>query len=282
MASAHERRRRAVQAAVAIASAYGIDATGARVLNDSNNTVVHLAPAPLVAKVATTTIRADAEEALEREVSVALHLSVNGAPIVVPSLEPPAGPHRQDGAAISLWTYRRHTPADERDAAAAGTALRSVHAALADYPGALPPFTDQLDHAEALLGAYGRLPSLSVADRALLDRSSERVRAALVEHPAPSHPLHGEAHLGNLIRVGGRLLWLDFESACTGPLEWDLSSLPGGAITAFQRVDGPLLDVLRVARSFCVAVWCVAQPGRAPEVDEAAAVHLSLLRRAAA
>jgi hypothetical protein len=31
-------------------------------------------------------------------------------------------------------------------------------------------------------------------------------------------------------------------------------------------------------RSLCVAVWCWAQPERAPEVDEAADVHLRLLR----
>jgi hypothetical protein len=273
-AAAGERRRRALRAALTVAREFGVGAEDASVLKDSNNTVIHLAPAPLVAKVATTTIRADAREGLEREVAVATHLAGRGAPVVSPSADPPPGPHRTDAAFVSLWRYYERE-AVEDDAGAAGEALRALHDALADYPGDLPDFTAQLDHATALVE---RMPTISDVDRAFLRRTSRPVRTLLGGRRIDRRPLHGEAHLGNLIRTSRGLLWLDFEAACAGPLEWDLSSLPEGALASFAGVDETLLELLRAARSFCVAAWCLAQPGRAPEVDEAASVQLSFLR----
>jgi hypothetical protein len=70
---------------------------------------------------------------------------------------------------------------------------------------------------------------------------------------------------------------IDFESACTGPLEWDLSALPGGGAGVFPDVDHELLAVLRQLRSLCVAVWCWQRPGRTPEIDRAARLHLNRL-----
>ena len=39
------------------------------------------------------------------------------------------------------------------------------------------------------------------------------------------------------------------------------------------------MRVLSEAHSFCVAAFCWAQRGRAPEVDEAAQFHLNVLRQ---
>lgn len=50
------------------------------------------------------------------------------------------------------------------------------------------------------------------------------------------------------------------------------------ALSAFGRIDRDLLVLLRRMRSLCVAVKCWIDPGRAPEVGEAATVHLRLLR----
>src|SRR5439155_4632333 len=49
-----ERRSRALKAAVAVVAAQGLDASEARVLEDWNDTVVHIAPAPVVARVRTS------------------------------------------------------------------------------------------------------------------------------------------------------------------------------------------------------------------------------------
>jgi hypothetical protein len=47
---AEERRQLAVEAAIGVADALGVVADRPRILKDSNNTIVHLAPAEVVAK----------------------------------------------------------------------------------------------------------------------------------------------------------------------------------------------------------------------------------------
>jgi hypothetical protein len=47
---------------------------------------------------------------------------------------------------------------------------------------------------------------------------------------------------------------------------------------AFPSVDRNVLDLLRRFRSLAVAVKCWMEPDRDPELAEAAAVHLRLLR----
>lgn len=38
--------------------------------------------------------------------------------------------------------------------------------------------------------------------------------------------LHGDPHNGNVVLTRSAPRWLEFESVCSGPLEWDLSALP--------------------------------------------------------
>ena len=67
------RAARALIAARAVAAQHGIAADGARVLRDGINVVVHLAPAPVVARVATLTplLRPAPLRSFAREVVVA-------------------------------------------------------------------------------------------------------------------------------------------------------------------------------------------------------------------
>ncbi len=83
--SHRERRERAIKAATEISAAYDIKSDTPVLLKDSNNTVIHLAPFPVVAKVATSTLRKQNVSNLEHELSVAVHLAGLGAPIVPPS-----------------------------------------------------------------------------------------------------------------------------------------------------------------------------------------------------
>ena len=46
----------------------------------------------------------------------------------------------------------------------------------------------------------------------------------------------------------------------------------------FPDVNRELIALLRRMRSVCVAAKCWVEPNRAPEVSEAAHVHLKLLR----
>jgi hypothetical protein len=82
-----ERRSRALKAALAVAVAQRLDASEARVLQDWNDTVVHLAPAPIVARVRTSWV-AEAEpggQTYAREIAVAKHVAARGGPVVEPA-----------------------------------------------------------------------------------------------------------------------------------------------------------------------------------------------------
>jgi hypothetical protein len=99
------RQRRAREAALAVAPDLGVDARHATILEDWNNTIIRLAPAQIVAKVGTSHFRDARLESLERELAVAKHLAARNAPVVRPTEDVPAGPHRRHGLALTLWQY---------------------------------------------------------------------------------------------------------------------------------------------------------------------------------
>jgi hypothetical protein len=100
-----ERRQRALEAAVSVAESLGVAARNPMILADSNNTIVWLAPAPIVAKVGTSHFRDVELESLARELAVGEHLAQLGAPIVPPVRQVAAGPHRWGGLTLTLWQY---------------------------------------------------------------------------------------------------------------------------------------------------------------------------------
>jgi hypothetical protein len=270
--------QRACAAARAVAGRHGIPVAEPRVLGSCNNTIVHLAPRQLVAKVCATSRRPAGAAMLGTELDVARHLVAAGAPIAAPSLELPAEVHRHDEHAITFWRY--HAPSGAApDAAAGGRALAAVHQALDTYPGPLPSFLSrQVRRAGRLIAEPNALPALPPPDRALLAAEHARLTAALEGRDLASRALHGDPHPANFLAARAGCLMIDFESACAGPLEWDLSALSEAAADCFAA-DPELLALLRRLRSICVVTWCWALRGRSEEVDRAARLHLERLRR---
>jgi hypothetical protein len=278
--SAQVERRRilALEAAVSVAEALGVVAESPAILADSNNTIVWLAPAPIVAKVGTSHFRDAQLESLTRELAVASHLSRLGAPVVAPARELAAVPHRWRDLTLTLWQYAEPIGDLVLEPAEAAAVLSAVHEALAAFPGSLPPFDLELADARRLLRPE-RSPTLPDSDRRFLLGVIDEVEEKLAERvPAPTpRALHGSPHAGNWLCTRQGLLLLDLETACRGPLEWDLAALDDAAGRLFGQVDLELVSLLRRMRSVCVAAKCWVEPNRAPEVREAARVHLKLL-----
>jgi hypothetical protein len=212
-----------VEAAVAVAARHGVRARDPVVLRDRLNVLVHLRPAPVVARVAGTIARVrPGDEWLRRELAVAGFLARVGAPVVAPSSELPPGPHAHEGRVLSFWT---HVPdRGPVDAAAAGAALRECHQALLRFHGSLPilrAFTE----AEALLARLAVEEAVDAVVAARLLERMELVRSQLVGRGAPLQPLHGDAHLGNVLQGPDGPLWNDWEDTCVGPVGWDAACL---------------------------------------------------------
>jgi aminoglycoside phosphotransferase (APT) family kinase protein len=271
------RRERALRSARKAVRGLGLDDAGACVLRDAHNTLVLLPGPGVVAKVATSTLAARGPEALARELAIGRHLAARRAPIAPPLAGSAGGPHELDGTVLTLWSYRAAGPAPGSAAPRLGTALAALHDALADLGAPLPAFTEKLDRAAALFADPGATPELQASDRHLTALAHERLRPRLAG-VGDRRPLHGEPHEGNVLWTPDGPLFVDFEGACSGPREWDLAYLPPEARAAFPDRDDELVEVLGRAIAFCVAAWCWAQRGRAPEVDEAAAHHLGVLR----
>jgi hypothetical protein len=274
---AAQRRERACEAALSVVAELGVAGERAVVLEDWNNTIVWVAGTAIVAKVGTSHFRDAALESLERELAVSAYLAERGAPVVRPTEEVPAGPHRWRDLIVTLWRFVERAQGAELRPAAVASALKAVHEAMVGFEGGLPRFDVALDDAAGLLRPE-RSPQLQAADREFLLRVVGELRAALPRLGAESRPLHGSPHEANwLISRDGPLL-LDFETACLGPLEWDLTALGDDAIDLFPDADHELLGSLRRMRSVCVAAKCWVAPDRALEVREAARVHVKLLR----
>lgn len=280
MEDAETRRKRAVRAALSVAKRLGMEADEPNVIKDSNNTIVHLSPAAVVAKVGTTTLRLDVTSVLERELNIGRYLAEHGAPIPPPISSVSPGPYFEDGTILTLWEYI--APADSTIIEnQLGDMLTAFHRAFTHYPDALPDFMDNLDRAKSFLEEAEKTPQLPQADRSFLLEIAASIEQALGNAHFSRHPLHGDPHLdGNIVWSKDGPLLVDFEAACLGSYEWDLTSLER-ALVPYPSADRNLLRTLSTMRSLTVSTWCWTQYGRAPEVDEAAHVHLNLLREKA-
>jgi Ser/Thr protein kinase RdoA (MazF antagonist) len=268
----------ATRAAVRAAAGLGISCTDPVVLADGANVIVHLAPSPVVAKVAASTaaVRPDTAAGLQRELDVAQFLAGAGAPVMPPSAEVPAATHRADGQVMSFWTYLPPASPSRPDAATLGSMLRDLHAALRSYSGAAPWLAPLRDIENFL--ARPRT-GVSDGDAAALAEAFERLTAELASAVNHGQVLHGDAGAGNLMATAAGWIWHDFEDVCTGPAAWDLAPsvasrfIDGSRVLAAygDAIDSRELEICRQLRLLNLTVWYSVYAERLPECRERAA-----------
>jgi len=280
--------RRAVGAATAVAGAFGLRCDEPDLLADGSNVIVRLKPAPVVARVATTTglVRKPAERWLTLDLDLAGFLAGRNFPVVPPSAQLPAGPHLHDGLALTFWEFVEHDRGYTATASDTGPHLRELHVELRSYPGELrylSPFTEipqWLDEVE-------RWHALSDADLATLRRGYFEVAAQIDSLGLTEQPLHGDAHKKNVLKTSRGLVWTDFEDACRGPIEWDLACYVRTSgedrLTALASYGGDFdLERLKpffAARDLQGAVWGAILSTRFPDRRGRAAEWMALCRQ---
>lgn len=263
--------RAGLAAAIAVASDQGLPTAGPRVLSCRGNLIVHLVPAPVVARVATLTgwTRADPYRWLAREVAVAGHLAKRGGPVVAPASRADPGPHRSHGLAVSLWDYV--PPSEQRPRPEeTGEALAQLHLAAADFPGQLPDMSPARELISEGLAALEREHVITQQELAALQGRHSSVLVELATGNRSAGVLHGDAHPRNLIKIGADWGWIDLEESCRGPLNWDLAVLTCysrggqralaayGAATGMPTPDRQDLAPFTRARELEVTVWMLA------------------------
>lgn len=264
-----ELTRRGLSAVSAVAAAGGLRVGEPTILRDRGNLLVHLAPAPVVARVATLTgTRRTGDGWLRREVAVAGFLARAGAPVVAPSSEIDPGPHTYEGISLSFWDHVEEIDAP-LDAAEAGRRLRACHEELAGYDGELEPL-GTLAEAERWLQELAAEGHLDADSAQRLRRDACEARRRIQELGLPVQAVHGDAHLDNAINTPAGPLWNDWEDACLAPPALDLGCMQAAAsvwgddpepvaeaLAAYGEIDPEALAVFVAARRFQGTVWSV-------------------------
>ena len=259
----------AVAAAVAVAREHGLRVEEPRVLRDAHNLVVHLAPAPVVARVGK--LMADVRPGIrERELALAIWLAERSLPIVPPSPELPQVVHERGGHTMTFWTLVER---GRHDGLAASSALLELHGALPEYDGDVADFWPIAETRELL--------ATRVALPAFVSEALEHVARELRYEPVL---VHGDAHLNNCFFTAAGALWGDLEDACLAPVEWDAACLAAVLATEsdaeYERAlaqlpcDADRLRLLVVLRIVVMVVWSAMRFG--PDV---ARERLAWLRR---
>jgi Phosphotransferase enzyme family len=257
---------RALAAAVAAARRVGLPTGDPRVLRDLTNVLVHLSPAPVVARVSLTLGRLRGPEWFAKELRLAAFLAEAGAPVAPPAPGVELRPHVEDGLCVGFWAHLEHE-AGRADPAAAGRALAELHAALAGFPEALP-HCDRLDESGRLLAL---LRPSEIATRGDLEALRAAHLALRRGRLGGDRPLHGDAHLGNVLWTAHGPMWSDLENACAGPVEWDLACMtwrnaPGtpDAIAAYGEHDPALVAAAEPFLALFLAAWTILVVERRP------------------
>ncbi len=242
---------RAVAAALSSAAALDLTADHAIVLNDSNRLVLRLLPCDSVARVAHIAHQAGAAF----EVALAQRLAKTESPVATldPRVAPQISVH--DGFVVTLWTYYEHVPPGEVAPAEYAHALERLHAGMRQIDVTTPHFTDRVAEAQRLVASRDYTPELPDTDRALLSNTLRSLRRAVVERGGAEQLLHGEPHPGNLLRTKHGLLFADLETACRGPVEFDIAHAPGAVSTHYPDADQQLVQQCRVLMLAMIVTW---------------------------
>jgi Phosphotransferase enzyme family len=263
----------ALAAAMSTASALDLTVDDAIVLHDSNKLAVHLLPCDVLARVAPR-----AHQVAQLEVELAQRLAEIESPVGV--LEPRVEPrvYERDGFVVTLWTY--YPPVTPREVSPAdyANALERLHAGMRKVDVRTPHFTDRVEEAQRLVDSSDLTPELADADRELLISTLRSRRQAIGDRGAAEQLLHGEPHPGNVLSTKTGLLFIDLETCCRGPVEFDLAHVPEAVSERYADADEDLLSECRGLVLAMVAAWRWDPGDQFPDGQRAGRELLSALR----
>ena len=268
--------RSAVGVAPSSASALGLRADDAVVLHDSNRLTLRLMPCDVVARIAPRAYQANAEF----EVELARRLAEVDSPVA--ALEPRVEPrvYVRDSFVINMWTYFEPVSPPEIAPAEYAHALERLHAGMRQIDVTTPHFTDRVAEAQRLVRSRDRTPALADADRELLSDTLRSLRREIDDRGAAEQLLHGEPHAGNVLKTKNGQLFIDFETCCRGPVEFDIAHLPEEVSEHYPGADQDLLRACRVLMLAMVATWRWDRDDQYPNGRRMGTEFLSQIRAA--
>ena len=264
---------RAMAAAMSIASSLDLTVNDAIVLHDSNTLTLRLLPCDVLARVAPVAFRGS-----QFEVELAQRLAASGCPVA--TLERRVDPrvYERDGFMVTLWTYYEPVTLGEVSPAGYVNALERLHAGMRKLDVATPHFTDRVEEAQQLVASRDHTPALADADRELLGDTLRSLRRVIGDRGAAEQLLHGEPHPGNVLTTKNGLLFIDLETCCRGPVEFDLAHAPEAVSEHYPGVNRDLLRECRILVLAMITTWRWDRDDQFPNGRQLGAEWLSQIR----
>jgi aminoglycoside phosphotransferase (APT) family kinase protein len=237
-------------AAMSVASSLDLAVDDAIVLHDSNKLTLRLLPCDVLARVAPV-----AHQVSQFEVELARRLAGSGCPVA--ALERRVDPrvYEREGFAVTLWTYYEPATPHEITPADYASALERLHAGMRELDIPAPHFTDRVEQAQQLVASRDRTPALADADRELLSDTLRSLRRVIGDRGAAEQLLHGEPHPGNVLTTKNGPLFIDLETCCRGPVEFDLAHAPEEVGEHYPGVNQDLLRECRILVLAMITTW---------------------------
>jgi hypothetical protein len=143
-----------------------------------------------------------------------------------------------------------------------------------------PHFTDRIEQAQQLVASRDRTPALVDADRELLGNTLRSLRRVISERGGAEQLLHGEPHPGNVLTTKNGLLFIDLETCCRGPVEFDLAHAPEEVSEHYPGVDQDLLRECRILVLAMITTWRWDRGDQLPNGRQLGTEWLSQIRAA--
>lgn len=264
--------KRAVAATTELASTIGLVVSDARIVCNSNKLALRLLPCDVFARVAFV-----GHEEFASEIEVARLLAETESPVV--RLEARVEPrvYGLDEFAVTFWRYYEESR-DEISCADYARALEQLHRGMARIDVSAPHFTDRVMEAQGLVASKERSPALEDPDRELLSTTLRDSSRRISERSSREQLLHGEPHPGNLLKTPCGLLFVDLETCCRGPIEFDLAHVPKNVSEWYPKADGELIRECHRLVLAIVAAWRFDPDDQFPNGEQARRALLAALR----
>jgi len=249
-----------IRAATETATAHGIMPDRCDILQNGSTLVLRLTETLVARVVQDVNGPRQGTEWFARENAIAQHLTENGAPVIPLHPDLPPGPHEHLGCPINFWQFVTRVD-EEPDPCEIGRKLRQCHDIMRHFAEPLPKLaiiTESLD---------------ILRDRELFPQATQQMLRDHLTHSIevlssyPHQPLHGDAHMGNLMNTTLGLLWTDWEDTFSGPIEWDVASVIWNA----QILEEDYATGQAICDAYCAAGGTI----------DACALQHSLIARAA-
>jgi aminoglycoside phosphotransferase (APT) family kinase protein len=240
---------RAIAAATSVAASLGLPAEDAVVIQNSNKLALRLTPCDVLARVTHV-----GQDVAQLELERAQELAEAGCPVGALAPDVDSVVYTRDSFDVTLWVYYEpatpHVPPVDY-----ARALQRLHVGMRQVKMASPQFRDRIAEAEQVAADPDLSPELAATDRLFLGSRLRSLRQAIDDHGAVEQLLHGEPHPGNVLSTNNGPLFIDFETTCIGPVEFDLAHVPEEVCRQYSNINQDLLVDCRQLVLAMVAAW---------------------------